>query len=71
MSRLRSSRSWEASSPLTAGSGKSDAVALTRNGNVLPYLHFEARSREIPRVELIEVLVEETYAKRSLEPVNG
>ncbi|QGJ89367.1 hypothetical protein SEA_WATERMELON_51 [Mycobacterium phage Watermelon] len=46
-------------------------MALTRNGDVLPYLHFEARSREIPRVELIEVLVEETYAKRSLEPVNG
>lgn len=38
-------------------------MALTHNGLVLPYMHFDARSRQTSRDEVIGVLAEETYAK--------
>ena len=38
-------------------------MALTHNGLVLPYLHFDARSRQTSRAEVIRVLAEETYDK--------
>ncbi|WP_200820465.1 hypothetical protein [Mycolicibacterium houstonense] len=41
-------------------------MALTYNGTVLPYLHFDARSRQTSWAEVVTTLVEEVYDKRGV-----